>query len=409
MKDNSIIDIIHQSLSILEKDVGLAKSSIEIIASRSFKPISVFFNDKNEANYSKNLIDELEDLYQKNLQSGAISRNVFNFRIRGIRILREVNETGTFSWKGPARKKPISLPGNIESIIAGVADFGRSYHKNHEIQSIVRRFLLMLANLGISDISQIKAEHVQTFLCNISQSRKKSMDHVVSSLRKLNRYLADSGMSGLPYAALLMAPRARERKIYPCIPVEDLALVIKTIDRSTAIGKRDYAILVLAAGSGIRVGDIAEIKLSNIDWRKNEIHIIQGKTRVSISLPMSKGVGTALADYILNARPESKSHQIFLRSLAPFQGFQDGVSIACILRRRMRAAGVSHEIGDGKTMHGIRRLLGTQMIIEGVPITTVAQVLGHQNTDATKPYISLDIDGLRECALGFDSLGEGSR
>ena len=57
-------------------------------------------------------------------------------------------------------------------------------------------------------------------------------------------------------------------------------------------------------------------------------------------------------------------------------------------------------------MHGLRRMLGTQMIIEGIPVTTVAQVLGHQNTDASRPYISLDIEGLRECALSFDSLEE---
>lgn len=75
----------------------------------------------------------------------------------------------------------------------------------------------------------------------------------------------------------------------------------------------------------------------------------------------------------------------------------------------MKAAGVSHTLGDGKTMHGIRRMLGTQMTMEGVPITTIAQILGHQNTHATKPYISLDIEGLRECALGFDSVGEGSK
>jgi len=75
----------------------------------------------------------------------------------------------------------------------------------------------------------------------------------------------------------------------------------------------------------------------------------------------------------------------------------------------MKAAGVTHVPGDGKTMHGIRRMFGTQMIIEGVPVTTVAQILGHQNSGATRPYISLDIEGLRECALGFGSLMGGGQ
>jgi integrase len=234
------------------------------------------------------------------------------------------------------------------------------------------------------------------------------MDDVIGALRKLDRYLVSYGMLGLPYAGLLMAPRARERKVYPCMPQDDFDSVIRAIDRSSAIGKRDYAILLLAASSGIRAGDIAKIELTDIDWRKNEIHIVQGKTQVPICLPLQKIVGAALADYILNGRPKSKSPQIFLRNLAPFQSFKDGVSVACVLRRRMKTAGISHTLGDGKTMHGIRRMLGTQMIIEGVPVTTVAQILGHQNVNATRPYISLDIEGLRECALGFDSLGEGS-
>ena len=117
----------------------------------------------------------------------------------------------------------------------------------------------------------------------------------------------------------------------------------------------------------------------------------------------------ALADYTLNGRPKSKSPEIFLRSLAPFKGFKDGVSVASVLRRRMKTAGVSHTLGDGKTMHGIRRMLGTQMTIGGVPVTTIAQILGHQTIRATKQYISLDIEGLCECALGFDCIGEGSK
>ena len=193
------------------------------------------------------------------------------------------------------------------------------------------------------------------------------MDDVVGSLRKLDHYLTSSGDSGLPYAGLLMVPRVREKKIYPCMPLDDLNLVIRSIDRSTAIGKRDYAILLLAASSGMRAGDIAKIKLSDIDWRKSEVQIIQGKTQIPISLPLQRAVGAALADYILNSRPESESPQIFLRSLAPFQSFKDGVSVACVLRRHMKAAGISHRLGDGKTMHGIRRMLGTQMTMEGVP------------------------------------------
>ena len=409
MEDKSITSIIQKASLILEKEVGLAQSSLEVVASRSFKPISDFFSNKNEEHYSEALLSELDEHYNSCLQTGMISQNVYNLRIRGTRILREVHETGSFTWKGPASKAIPVLPESFEYIAISLADPTISESKNRETQSIVRRFLLMLAGQNIDNVMEIRVDHVQAFLSDISKSRPKSMDQVVSSLRKLDRCLIDAGTPGLPFAGLLMAPRARERKIYPHMPQDDFMAVIKAIDRSTVIGKRDYAILLLAGSSGLRAGDIANIKLSDIDWRKNEIHSVQGKTQAPITLPLQKGVGAALADYILNGRPESKSPQIFLRSLAPFQSFKDGVSVACVLRRWMRAAGVSHIIGDGKTMHGIRRMLGTHMTMEGIPVTTVAQVLGHKSTDASRPYISLDIEGLRECALGFDSLEEGCR
>lgn len=408
MENITLYEIIQHSLDILEKEVKLSPSSLKVVASRSFKPISDFFTEKHEICYSESLLNALKEFYHEQLETEMISRNVYNVRIRGIRIVQEVFNNSTFFWNGPPAKAKAVLPENFESIVAGVADSNCSVRKNQEVQTVIRRFLLSLSFLGIDDISQVETGHIQMFLSNISKSRTKSMDQVICSLRKLDSYLTRSGMQGLPYSGLLMAPRARERKVYPCMPQDDIKLILESIDRNTSIGKRDYAMLTLAANSGIRAGDIANIKLSNIDWRKNEIHILQGKTQISLSLPLQKNVGVTLADYILNGRPESKSPQIFLRNLAPYQGFKDGVSVACVLRRHMKMAGISHKLGDGKTMHGIRRMLGTQMTMGGVPITTIAQILGHQNVSSAKSYISLDIEGLRKCALGFDSIGEDS-
>lgn len=402
----TLYEIIQHALEILEKEVKLSPGSLRVVTSCSFKPISDFFSKRRETCYSESLIHELENLYHEQLSSEMISRKLYNVRIRGIRIVQEIFYNNTFSWKGaPVKAKPV-LSERFESIMAGVAERNCSVRKNQEIQSIIRRFLLSLSSFGITDISQVTSEHIQSFLSDVSKSRAKSMDEVISSLRKLDRYLTNAGMKGLPYAGLLMAPRARERNIYPCMPHNDMKRILESIDQDTSIGKRDYAILMLAATSGLRAGDIASLKLTDIDWRKNELHILQGKTKKSLHLPLKKVVGVALADYILNSRPQSTSPQMFLRSLAPYQGFRDGVSVACVLRRHMEVAGVFHKPGDGKTMHGIRRMFATEMTAEGIPITTIAQILGHQDVHSAKAYISLDINGLRKCALGFDSIGE---
>lgn len=414
MEDKTINGIIQQAMTVLEKDIGLAKTSLESVASCSFKPAYDYFREKQEAFYNEGLIGELDGLYLAGLQSGSISRCTYSFRTRGTMILREVYNTGSFVWKVSACKGTGTdagrLPESFERIIAGIACLGRSEKKNCEAQSITRRFLQLLSSQGINDVSQASPVHIQMFLGDISKSRAKSMDAVITSLRRLDGYLVGSGGPGLPYAGLLMAPRVRERKIYPAMPLDELGLAINAVDRGSAIGKRDYAILLLAASSGIRAGDISKMKLSDIDWYKKELHILQGKTQAPASIPLQRMVGAALADYILNGRPESVSPQIFLRSCAPFQGFKDGTSVACALGRWMKAAGLPpREAGDGRTMHGIRRMLGTQMTMEGVPITTTAQVLGHKSTCATRQYISLDIEGLRGCALGFSSIGEGQK
>jgi integrase len=343
MKDTAITGIIDKTLSILEKEVGLTSSTLVVVASRSLKPISDFFKRKNEEHFKDELLSELECLYKECLRAGRISRNVFNLRIRGLMILREVYCTGTFSWKGPVAKEQPVLPEGFEHIVSGLSNSDYSERGNLNTLSIVRRFLLSLTNVGITDISQVRAEHIQAFLTNLSPSRSKSMDDVIGSLRKLDRYLTNSGSSGLPHAGLLMSPRSREKRIYPYMPQDDISLIIQSIDRSTAIGKRDYAILMLVVGSGLRVGDVANIKLSDIDWRKNEFCIIQGKTQKPLHLPLHRGVSLALADYILNSRPKSESPHVFLRSLAPYQRFKDGVSVASVLRRRMNMAGI--EIG----------------------------------------------------------------
>lgn len=135
------------------------------------------------------------------------------------------------------------------------------------------------------------------------------------------------------------------------------------------------------------------------------MRIVQGKTDTVLLLPPSNDVLTAVADYILNGRPETTDSHLFIRNCAPYKNLQDGVSVACIFRKYLKLADIKHILDDGRTMHGLRRAIGTQMVAEKVPVTTVAQVLGHTGIKATKQYISMDLAGLRNCVIGLDSIG----
>lgn len=102
--------------------MGLAENSLKVSESRAFKPISDFYASKETDIYSEDLMKELEHIYEGKFQTDAISRNVFNVRSRGIRILREVYQTGTFVWKGPAKICNEALPDRLELLVAGTAN-----------------------------------------------------------------------------------------------------------------------------------------------------------------------------------------------------------------------------------------------------------------------------------------------
>jgi len=175
MKENTIISIIQQALEILENGVGLAESTIRVVESRSFKPISEYFNERRSVQYNEVPIKELDDLYLEKLQTGVISQNVYNLRVRGTRILREVYATGNFVWKGPACKSRPDLPVNFERIMTGLSNAISSETRSRDTLYIVRRFLLLLTSSGIDSITRIGVEHLQMFLSEMSQTRAKGM------------------------------------------------------------------------------------------------------------------------------------------------------------------------------------------------------------------------------------------
>ena len=149
---------------------------------------------------------------------------------------------------------------------------------------------------------------------------------------------------------------------------------------------------------GLRSIDIVTLRLDEINWATGEIVIHQAKTGKWVALPLMVDIGTALQDYILNVRPKSDEPYVFLRMRPPMT--QIGTAIPYeVLNTYTKQAGLPK-----MQFHGLRRMLGTNLVIEGIPVTTVAQILGHSSIEPTKQYISLDGPRLKECALNLSGL-----
>ena len=248
----------------------------------------------------------------------------------------------------------------------------------------------------------ITYECIISFIKIVSLVSPGTIDKVATALSKYMRSLVDNNLIFDDISHLIKVNRVKNEKIRKAADINDIAKILDTVDRNSSMGKRDYAIIVLACTTGIRAGDIINIRISDIDWKNKEIVIIQGKNNSYLKLPLNDNICGALADYVLNGRPCTKSDKLFIRSLAPFQGFNSGVSINHILRRRAIKADVM--AGGKNTIHGIRRMVATEMIKANQSVYTVSQILGHQSLKSTRQYIDLDVEGLRKCTLCFDDV-----
>jgi len=171
----------------------------------------------------------------------------------------------------------------------------------------------------------------------------------------------------------------------------------ETIDTNSKIGKRDYAMLLLATRLGMRSGDIASLTFSSLDFDNDVISITQEKTGEPLVLPMIPAVKTALADYLKNGRPESDQYYVFLRTYAPFEKITASV-IRFETNKYFNKAGI--DITDKKHgPHVFRSSLASSMINHQVAYDVVRKILGHSDPNAVKHYARVDIERLREYAI----------
>jgi len=281
-----------------------------------------------------------------------------------------------------------------EEFIAG------DFHPNTrcDIRWVTYKYFAWLEEQGFADMAGVGAIHIQKFLLVCSEKYAPSTIHDVRLyLRKLYAFLYTTGRAEDDYSALFSFSVNREKKVFPALPKSDIAKLLDAIDRSTVRGKRDYAIMMLGTVLGLRACDIVALKLTDIDWLRGEIHIVQSKTANPAILPLTQDVGEALKDYILNGRPNTVEREIFLRIKTPHMRLAAAATVGDIYRDCCIAAGLP----ANKRFHNLRRALGTSMVTNGVSVYDVAQVFGDKNIDSTKPYLATDMEHLKMCALPF--------
>ena len=259
----------------------------------------------------------------------------------------------------------------------------------------VRKYLFYFQRLGHETLADVSIDDVQHFILKIAAEVKTSTLHdLFLYLRYFHIFLKEIGEAAPDGVDLFSNKVYREMPIQGYVTDDELEKILNVIDTSTESGKRNRAIIILSATTGLRACDIICLKLTDIDWRKGEIRIKQKKTNQEVCLPLLSEAAVAIQDYILNARPHSQCPEVFLRCIAPKTAIEDAVAVGVMFKDYERRAGIERQPFDGKGFHGLRRRLAKKLLVSGSPLSMVAQVLGQEDMQSARQYLALDSGNL---------------
>lgn len=229
--------------------------------------------------------------------------------------------------------------------------------------------------------------------------RRSSIKQVTGSLRIFLRYLHGSGRVTRDLTSSVTGPMLYAYEGIPsALRPEDVKRVLSiTRQDRTAGGLRDYAILLLLAIYGLRAGEITSLRLEDVDWKRDVLHVRHSKTGAHSSLPLLREPGEALLAYLEGARPLSGLREVFLCLKAPLRPFRDGSALYGTIRNRLTSAGVVPEGKRGP--HAFRHARAVSLLRDAVPLKGIGDILGHRSEGATSVYLKLATEDLRGVAL----------
>ena len=262
-----------------------------------------------------------------------------------------------------------------------------------QIERFVRRFDQFLHSVGLTAWNRLQSSHVDLFVRQQASHNIGRIQLIHAVLSGLLRYLFSLGRLDRDWACTLRSPRRYSLAHTPrALTVEQVLRLLRSIDRSQRGGKRDLAIILMAASLGVRASEIAALSLEHFDWTQAVVSFPPVKSKDVLSLPLSRPLIEALADYLKNARPVSGPYRsVFLR-LRPPLGPLTARSVSNLIGQRMRQAAIR---GSG---HWLRHAFAGELLRSGVSFSTLQELLGHSCWSSTQVYTKIDLVQLREAA-----------
>lgn len=321
-------------------------------------------------------------------------------KIRAIRALTDYKLHGYIQKITNGEK--IEWPDNCKIICEKYINLKKSQNlspstvRRHELDLF--RFVSFLTNNG-AKLKKFNTDLIFQYFKQLSYCSKSQLTSIRSSLINAFEYFYNVGYFKKDIS--IYVPKVNyyaQAKIQKVWSENEISKMLASIDTDNPTGKRDYAIMLLAANLGLRTSDIVNLKINNINWNNNSIDIVQFKTKQPLSLPLSKQIGLAIIDYWKNARPESECDEIFISHTSPYQKLSQPL-LYHIFNKYYDISGIKAPIIRQHGLHSLRHSLASRLLEKGTPVNVISNILGHVNSNTASHYLKVDIEKLRQCSL----------
>jgi len=262
----------------------------------------------------------------------------------------------------------------------------------------LRIFETYLEQIGLRHFTDLTPTILSAFIIKEGHRlSKSSTTGLCSSLRVFLRYLRREGLIEQDLDGAIEAPRKYQFSDLPrSISWADVRQMLEVIDRRSALGKRDYAILLLLVTYGLRGCEVAGLKLDDIDWERERLLVSERKAGHNTAYPLSSVVGEAIVDYLKNGRPESSKRNIFFNIMAPRHPMRSS-AISQRVTHYLHKAGI--KIGRPGS-HTLRHTCVQRLVDAEFSFKTIGDYVGHASPSSTQIYTKVAVEDLREVAQG---------
>jgi len=319
------------------------------------------------------------------------------FRVKSVRTLERYLVANDLIADGMRATKTSPASALIEeysNYLCEVRGFAASTVSNHRYAT--QSFLQHLDEEGIR-LKKIRIPQIESYITKAGKRLSRpTLQHDIGALRGFLRFLALDDRCPAGLANQIDTPRLYQHEKLPrALPWETVRALLRSIDRTSAMGLRDYAMFLLIATYGLRTSEIVTVTLDDLCWRQGRLQVHQRKTSSPLELPLTNEVSTALVKHLKRTPPPPPYRRIFLRMRAPI-GVLKRTAIKGAFRSLVRKSGIRIPF---QGPHCLRHSLAVYLLKSGTSLKTIGDILGHRSPVSTSTYLRLATEDLREVPL----------